>query len=46
MGVANFPDIFQHKMDDLFHGFGFIRSCVDDLLVLIKGDWTNNVQKL
>ena len=21
MGVANLPDIFQHKMNDLFHGF-------------------------
>ena len=21
MGVANFPDIFQHKMNDLFHEF-------------------------
>ena len=21
MGVANYPDIFQQKMNDLFHGF-------------------------
>ena len=21
MGIANFPDIFQQKMNDLFHGF-------------------------
>ena len=26
MGVANSPDIFQQKMNDLFHGFEFIRA--------------------
>ena len=25
MVIANFPDIFQHKMNDLFHGSEFIR---------------------
>ena len=37
-GVANFPDIFQQKMNDLFHGFEFIRAYIDDLLILTKGD--------
>ena len=36
MGVANRPDIFQHKMNDLFHGFEFIRAYIDDLLILTK----------
>ena len=26
MRVANSPDIFQQKMNDLFHGFEFIRA--------------------
>ena len=26
MGVANSPAIFQQKMNDLFHGFEFIRA--------------------
>ena len=43
MGVANSPDIFQHNMNDLFHGFGFIRAYIDDLLVLKKGDWTDSI---
>ena len=46
MGVANSPDIFQQKMNNLFHGFGFIRAYMDDMLILTKGDWTDHIQKL
>ena len=45
MVVANSPDIFQQKMNGLYHRFGFIRAYIDDLLVLIKVDCTDNVQK-
>ena len=33
-------------MDDLFHGLEFIRAYIDDILILTKGDWTDNLQKL
>ena len=46
MGVSNSLDIFQQIMNDLFHGLEFIRACIDDLLVLTKGDWVYHVQKL
>ena len=46
MGFANSPDIFQQKMNYLFHGFEFICSYIYNLLVLKKGDWTEYVQKL
>ena len=46
MVVANLPDIFQQKMNDLFHGFEFIRAYMDDILILTKVDWTYNIQKL
>ena len=46
MGVANSSDIFQQKMNDLFHGFEFISACMDNLLIPKKGDWTDHVQKL
>ena len=36
MGIANFPDIFQQKMNYLFYGFDFIRAYIDDLLILKK----------
>ena len=31
MGVANSPDIFQQKMNDLFQVFEFIRSYIDEI---------------
>ena len=46
MGVANYSEIFQQKMNDLFHGIEFICSYIDDLSILTKRDWTDNVQKL
>ena len=32
-------------MNDLFHGFEFIRAYIDELLVLKNLDWTDHVQK-
>ena len=46
MGVANLPDIFQHKINNLFHGFWLIHASIDDLLILTKGDWTYHLKKL
>ena len=43
MGVSNSPDIFQHKMTDLFRGFEFIGAYMDDMLILTKGYWTDHV---
>ena len=46
MGFSNFPDIFQEKMNEMFRGFEFIWSCIDDPLITTKGDWYNNLDKL
>ena len=46
MGVANSPDIFHQKMNDLFHGFYFIHAYIDDILILTKVDWTDLIHKL
>ena len=46
MGVANPQDVFQQKMNHLFHGFEFICEYIDELLVLKKGDRTYHVQNL
>ena len=46
MGVSNSPDIFQQKIDYLFHGFEFICEYNDGLLILTKIDCTDHVQKL
>ena len=46
IGVAKSPDIFQHKMNDLFHVFLIIRAYIDYLLILTKGDQKYHIQKL
>ena len=46
MGVSNSPEIFQEKMNEMFHGFEFIRAYTDDLLIITKGDWSDHVEKL
>ena len=33
LGVANSPDIYQNKMNDLFQGSEFFRTYIDDLLI-------------
>ena len=46
MGFANSPDIFQHKMNDLFSRFEFIRVYIEDILILTKGNRKDHVHKL
>ena len=46
MEFAISPDIFQPKMNYLFHGYEFIYSYIYNLLVFKKGDWTEYLQKL
>ena len=46
MGVANLPDILQHKMNDLFNGFEFIHVYIYDLLILTRIDWIYHVHNL
>ena len=46
MGISNSPDIFQQKMNGLFHGLEFICAYIDNVLVSTKGNRKNHVQKL
>ena len=46
MGVANSPDIFQQKKNNLFQVFEFIFAYMYEILILKIGDWKNYVQKL
>ena len=46
MGITDFPENLQQKMNDLFRGFEFIRVYIDELLILTKGYCTDHVHKL
>ena len=46
MGVSNSPENFQDKTNEMFCGFEFIRSYIDDMLMITKGDCSNHLEKL
>jgi Reverse transcriptase (RNA-dependent DNA polymerase) len=46
MGLCNSPDIFQEKMSELFGDLEFIRTYIDNLLVLTKSDWQDHLHHL
>ena len=43
MGMCNYGDKFQDKLDKLLGRHPIIRKYVDDILVLIKGDCTKHI---
>ena len=46
MGLCNSPDIFQEKMSTLMEDLEYVRTYIDDLLVITKGDFTDHLEKL
>ena len=46
MGIANSPEIFQQKMNNLFHGFEFIHLYVYKIFIFTNGDWNYHVYEL
>jgi hypothetical protein len=46
MGVAGSPDIFQSKMSELMATLEFVRTYLDDLLCITKGDLEDHLQHL
>ena len=46
MGVNVSPDIFQEKMSELMEGLEFIRTYLDDLLIISNGSFDDHLQQL
>ena len=46
MGLCNSADMFQEKMGNIFADLEFVRACIDDLLVITKGDWNAHLARL
>jgi hypothetical protein len=46
MGLCNSPDIFQEKMSNLMIGLEYVRTYIDDLLVITHGSFEDHLQKL
>jgi hypothetical protein len=46
MGVSCSPDIFQENMSDLMQHLSFVRTYLDDLLVILCGTFEDHLEKL
>ena len=46
MGLCNGPDIFQEKMNELFNGLEYVRTYIDDLLVISNKSFEKHINKL
>jgi len=46
MGLCNAPDIFQEKMANLMQDHEFVRTYIDDVLVLSNGTYEDHLQKV
>ena len=46
MGIAGSPDIFQSKMSELMLALEFVRTYLDDVLIITKASLEDHLQKL
>ena len=46
MGIKTAPDIFQEKMMELMSGLDFVRTYLDDLLILSCGSFDDHTTRL
>ena len=46
MGVCNSPYIFQKEKNVIFPGIEIVRTYIDDLLVINKGDWFDRLNRM
>jgi len=46
MGLCNSPAIFQEEMSELMNGLTFVRTCIDGLLCLTKGSFSDYLKKV
>jgi transposase InsO family protein len=46
MGLCNSPDIFQEKMSELMEGLQYVRTYIDDLLIISNGTYEDHLTKL
>jgi len=46
MGLCNSPDIFQEKMNELFHDLEYVRAYIDDLLIISNSSFQDHLNKV
>ena len=46
MGLYNSPDIFQEKMNKSFNGLEYVRTYIDDLLIISNKTFEDQINEL
>ena len=46
VGLCNSPDIFQEKISNLMYYLEYVRTYINDLLVITNVDWTDHLDSL
>jgi Reverse transcriptase (RNA-dependent DNA polymerase) len=46
MGIANAPDIFQSKINQLMEGLDYVRAYLDTILIVTKNTYDDHLNKL
>ena len=46
MGLCNSPDIFQERISFLIQGLEYVRTYIDNLLIITKSDYQDHLDKL
>ena len=46
MGLCNSPDIFQEKINELLNGLDYVRTFIDDLLIISNKSFGDHINKL
>ena len=46
MGLCNSPDKFQEKMNELFYGLEYVRTYIDNLLIISNMSFEDHINKL
>ena len=46
MELCNSPDIFQEKMNELFHGLEHVRAYIDDLFIISNDNFEDHLNKV
>ena len=46
MGLCNSPDIFQEKINELLNGLDYVRTFIDDLLIISNKSFGVHIHKV
>ena len=46
MGISGLPDFFQEKITSLMQSLEFVRTYLDNLLIILSGTYNNHLKKL